>query len=360
MAGVPGSSNSSQSPSVIPRAALAWALSAVLLGAVYALPLAFATAVILLTVLYWLLLVVLAPLLVVSVGFILGGFGVLSGRPGARSRLRTCAGIAAAGNSFVAAYCVAMLAADFSVRGAVDYRVVTLAVSAAQLLYCLGLVWYLGPRSSTAPQYPASDTASIERSLWPTVWAIGRVTVAGVAALLVWLLSVAVTRPAHERVQPRSVGSIAGRGAQPRQRQASTSTPGGRQASQTTGANSLPPTTPSGAGQQRPWPTPEQIKIAARELEQAAPALHGTWLYPGARMIPFEPRPGPVAFPIMTLQTTDDLQAVIRFYDRLAVNGRNTAKGYILDGRRPGDGLATEIWIGTSQGVVFVRFDVVR
>lgn len=329
-----------------------WAFSASVLGFVYAALLGL-TSILLFLTLFWIVLPLTLPAMALSVGFIYAGFAVRTGRDGARSLLRACAAIAAIGNIILIALCLEFLASDHPVAGTIDYRVVALLVAVAQSLYCLGLVRHLRPRAS------ASGLAAAGRSLSPKVQAVCAAVVSGVVGTLAWIAHVEISRPRVEPVDAASRPSAVHSPGLRRKVQTPVSQSGGRTSPPPGGAQAYP-ALPSSTRRQGIPPSSEQLRDAVREAEQAQQTLLKEWIYPGARVIPFEPRTGSVAFPTMALHTTDDLQAVIRFYDRLAFNGRSTEKGYILDGKRPRDGQPTEIWIGKSQGEVFIRFDTRR
>jgi hypothetical protein len=109
--------------------------------------------------------------------------------------------------------------------------------------------------------------------------------------------------------------------------------------------------------QPAPKPTVEEMQEYARQAEQDAPSVLGEWLYPGARAIPFTPRPGDVRYPLLGLETTDDAEKVIAFYERLAPGGAKEGDVYLLHGKRPSDDRATEIRISVYQNKTFIRFD---
>lgn len=104
-------------------------------------------------------------------------------------------------------------------------------------------------------------------------------------------------------------------------------------------------------------PTVDEIKEFARQAERDAPSVLGEWLYPGARAIPFTPDGGAVTYPLLGLQTADDFETVIAFYERLAPGGERRDEAYFLHGKRPSDGRPTEIFINANEGKTFVRFD---
>ncbi len=341
-------------PPGIPFATNAWALSAFGLGFLHLIIWGFLSCAVLIPM-FWMILPFTVPPFLLSMSFLGGAIGVRRDRPGARSQLRSCAGIAIIGNVLLLVCCTEFLADEYPIDSAVDYRiVVTLLVAIAQLLYCIGLFWYMRPLpSSTGPLSSVVVTPYRVHSVSPTSWALGTLVVLGVIACIVWTLTFSVARPKLEAFRSPPNASVSHNQAQHQP----TLRPEVLPQSPSNGAASYSPTDSAGTQRQAPPPTAEQVRMITRQTEQAAPGLLGGWLYPGARVIPFEPRPGPIAFPTMALQTTDDLQTVMRFYDRLASNGHNTEKGYILEGQRPGDGQTTEIWIGTSQGGVFIRFD---
>jgi hypothetical protein len=104
-------------------------------------------------------------------------------------------------------------------------------------------------------------------------------------------------------------------------------------------------------------PTPEQIEEYARQAERDAPSVLGEWLYPGARAIPFTPRPGEIPYPILGLETTDNTDTVVAFYERLAPGGTVQGEAYVLLGKRPSDDRQTQIRISSYKGKTFIRFD---
>ena len=323
----------------LPPTTYAWALSALTLGIVYIALFSLLSVALILSIYGIALLTLTLPMLTLAVGFVNAGSGILNGRMAACRSLNTCAGFAILSHFLV--LCVIGVLFNNISLAALDYRaVIGLLVFTAQLTYCGGLFYHM-LRQDAGPK-TVGNVPYLSLATWMLI-AVGAVLIGGCLILV------------------RVMGTFAApsgnadSGPQPSRRQTRT-----RLQLTVSASRQQPQRSDPVIQQQRSLPFAEQMRNATRETERAAPALLGDWMYPGARVIPFELRSGSIAFPTMALETTDTLQAVVNFYDRLATNGHRTEKGYILEGQRPGDGQPTEIWIGTSRDRVFIRFDARR
>lgn len=110
-----------------------------------------------------------------------------------------------------------------------------------------------------------------------------------------------------------------------------------------------------------PRPTIAEIKAAQVRAARDVPSLLGSWMYPGATVVPFGTTMPGVEYPVVGLQTPDTLDAVLRYYRPIAPDLHIMGAVFLGSALRPRDGRRTEIRIQEVHihGVrsVFIRFD---